>query len=149
MYLYQSLVMSRIEYAYMIYDGLNQSDANYLQRIQNYGLRAILNCDPRTHITDLHKMANLELLSERRKNHVCVQVHKGLLDESTNLLNEMFVKVSDVRERETRSSVRQDLVEPQVKLEISKRCFSYRGAVYYNSLNTNIRTSTTMCAFKE
>ena len=33
LYLYQSLVMSHIEYADIIYDSLSQADAKYLQRI--------------------------------------------------------------------------------------------------------------------
>ena len=103
LYLYQSLVMSRIEYADVIQDGLSQTDSLFLQRIQNYGLGTLLKCNPRTHITDLHDMANLEMLSERRKKHVCVQVHKGLLQESTGVVNEMFARVSDQRERESDS----------------------------------------------
>ena len=65
LYLYRSLVLSRIEYADIIYDGLQQGGSDCLQRLQNYGLRTILHCPPRTPTAELHRMANISVLSER------------------------------------------------------------------------------------
>ena len=77
-YLYKSLVLSQLEHADIIYDGLSQADSNYLQRLQNYGLQSILHCTPGIPTADLHELALKSQLNIHMNKHVCVQVYKGI-----------------------------------------------------------------------
>ena len=148
-YLYKSLVLSQIDYADILYDGLNQTQGQYLQRLQNTGLRTVLNCDPRTPIDELHKRAGIKTLKERRRDHVCQYVYRGIHGLSTPRMNEMFSPLESVHNRNTRAVVRGDLAVPAYNLSISRRCFAYRGAVYYNMLDNNVRDAPTLNQLKE
>ena len=71
------------------------------------------------------------------------------MGQSTVKVNDMFMKVGTNRERKTRSSARQDLVVPNVRLEINRKSFSYRGAMYYNNLPTRVRSCNNVVSFKK
>ncbi len=127
---------------------MHKGDSDYLQRLQNMGLRTILHRDSRTAIADLHQEANIEDLADRRKQHVCQYVCKGLHKLSTPVVNSMFKERQDVSERTTRAVVRGDLEVPKCSLEIGKRSISYRGPSYYNKLDPVVRNSPTLDLFK-
>ena len=148
-YLYKSLVLSQIEYADVIYDGLSHKDCQFLQRIQNKALKSILHLDKRTPTDVVHEMAGIEPLKERRRQHVCTQVYKGIHDLSTPRVNEMFECVGAEHERTTRSVARQDVQLPRYKLKVARRSIAYRGGLYYNDLDTNTRAAQSVNVFKK
>ena len=106
-------MLTQIEYACIVYNGLNQGDSEFLQKIQNSALRSILHQNARTPIADLHTEAGLGMLADRRQVQVCQYVYKGVNGESTPFINNMFSGVRSVRERPTRAATRGDLVIPQ------------------------------------
>ena len=111
-YLYKSLVLSQIEYADIVYDGLSQTDRDFLQKVQNAGLRTVLNCNPRTPINVLHEMADLKTLKARCKDHVCQYVYKRVHGMSMPEVNSMFTTLNTVALRTTRAVERRDLAVP-------------------------------------
>ena len=148
-YLYKSLVLSQIEYADIVYDGLSQTNSDYLQKIQNAGLRTALNCDPRTPISVLHDMAGLKPLKARRKDRICQYVYRGVNNMSTSEINSMFVTMGAVSTRATRAVKRGDLVVPHYGLSLCRRSFAYQGAVYYNSIEWAVRELPMLNQFKK
>ena len=142
--MYKSLVLSQIEYADILYDGLNQTECQYLQHLQNAGLRTALNCDPKTSISELHKMAGIKTLKERHREHVCQYVYRGVHGLSTSKINNMFVALEYVNSRSTRDVVRGDLAVPSYNLSTTRKCFAYGGAVYFNILDNSIHDMPTL-----
>ena len=99
LYLYKSLVLSQIEYADIVYDGLSKKDSKFLQRIQNKALKSILHLDARTPTSIVHEIAEIDTLEERRRQHVCTQVNKGFHDLSRNRINGLFESVCTENDR--------------------------------------------------
>ena len=148
LYLYKSLLLSQIEYGDIIYDSMSEKDSQYLQRLQNKCLKSILHLDPRTPTDELHKTAGIKQLKERRFEHVCLQVYKGVNAQSTPTVNELFATMSEEGSRTTRATARGDLVIPHSRLEIHRKSLKSRGPQYFNQLPMQTRQATTVSVFK-
>ena len=76
--MYRSLVIPHLDFGDAIYDAASKTDAQTLQGLQNQCLRICPKAEPRTHIIDLHTRANIPLLPERRLEHTCNTVYRGV-----------------------------------------------------------------------
>ena len=128
---------------------MSSRDSQYLQRLQNKCLKTILHLDPMTPTVEVHDQAGIKPLHERRYEHVCTQVYKGVNGLSTQVINNMFPLIEEDGRHTTRASTRKDLVVPNTRLQITRRSMSYRGPVYYNQLSIETRSSTSLCVFKQ
>ena len=137
--LYRSLILPHIDYGDMIYDAMSDTLANQVQVIQNNCLRICLGRDSRSSTKALHDDAELVRLSARRKQHVTQQVYKGLSEQSTPLINNMYIKVSEMHTLCTRSSANELLAVPSVSMELCRGNIKYRGAIYYNKLPPELK----------
>ena len=102
---YCSLILPHLDYGDTVYEAMSDTLANQLQVIQNNCLRICLVRNKRSPTDELHETACLMRLDVRRKQHVTQQVYKGISDQSTPLINNMFTKVLDTHTVHTRSSV--------------------------------------------
>ncbi len=148
LYLYKSLLLSQIEYGDTIYDSMSERDSQYLQRLQNKCLKSILHLDPRTPTDELHIAAGIKQLKDRRFEHVCLQVYKGVNELSTPTVNELFTAMTEDGSRTTRATTRGDLVVPHSRLELHRKSLRSRGPQYYNQLPMHTRNAVTVGAFK-
>ena len=76
-------------------------------------------------------------------------MYKGPNGISTDKINAMFKPPSEENNRVTRSRTRKDLIFPNCRLQVNHKSIVYRGSVYYNQLPVDMRTATTLGAFKE
>ena len=55
---------------------LNNYNVQYLQKLQNKGMKIILRCNYRTRIEDMLKALQFMSIKERIKYNVCILIHK-------------------------------------------------------------------------
>ena len=120
LYLYKSLVKPVFEYNDFIYDPLTQDDVHGLEVLQNTCLRICLNRDRYTSREQLYKESGICSLSKSRELHTSKLVYLGLNQESTPFINNLFSKVSEVHDIQTRSSLMSDVYVPRSKPECCK-----------------------------
>ena len=148
LYLYKQLVLPIIEYADFAYDGLPQYNAFTIQRLQNCAARRILKLPKMTPSAYTHQELNLERLDVRRFKHTCIELFKILNDMSPARLKTRFIYVSDISTRETRLSSQNMLYIKKPRLQMTKRAFYYRAAMYWNNLPIQVRLAPTLETFK-
>ncbi len=87
-------------------------------------------------------------LDVQRKLHACEVVYNELRGKSTAFVNNAFSRVSDMSERITRSSIRNELHVPKHRLEVTSGNIRVRGSRYYNRLPMSTREKPTISQFK-
>ena len=142
--LYQSLVLPLLDYCDVVYDGLSQYNSDMLQKLQNAGIRSVLQCDSRSHITDIHSEVKLEYLCSRREKHT--MVYHGL---SLPYILSMFNKASDLHGINTRYAVTGNFELPKVRLETCQRSFRYCGVQAWYDVPTEWKALNTLPSFKK
>jgi len=60
---------------------ITDTNMQYLQKLQNKGMRIILRCSYRTEIKDMLDALNFMLIKERIKYNVCILIHKMIMGE--------------------------------------------------------------------
>ncbi len=74
-----------------------------------------------------------------RQIHTCGIIHKGLNEESTPYINNMFNLSSNTDGVTTRSEIRGDLKLRKTRLGMSEGNIAIRGAKYYNEIPVEAR----------
>ena len=75
-------------------------------------------------------------------------VFKSLKGDAPSSMNDMFTRVNDSTARSLRNAD-VNLRLPLLKSAGGQRCFSYRGAKLWNSLDSEVKKSSTLRTFKK
>ena len=94
-YLYNSLINPLFSFSDVVYDTMSQLDTNKLQVLQNNCVRVCLKCDKTTPHTEMYNTSGIKPLHEQCKEHTALVVYKGLNQESTGYINNMFTRNMD------------------------------------------------------
>ena len=148
LYLYTSLIKPVFEYNDYIYDPMTAEDANSLEVLQNNCLRICLQANRYTSRQELYSRAGITSLAQSREDHTAKMVYLGTKGKSTPFVNSLFNKVSEVHDRNTRSSSQNLLAVPRSKLHCCTGNIKIRGPVCFNKLPEDIRHSTSLDVFK-
>ena len=146
--LYSTLILPDFDYTDVIYDAISQHNASRIQVMQNQCLKICTNSKCRTNTTELHTRVNLPLLSTRKKVHTCNFVHRGLNKQSSKGINDMFNYHKPRVTNTTRVITNKELVVPRNKLQLCNGNIKTRGAVYYNSIDYDVKTAPSYNSFK-
>lgn len=125
--LYTNRILPQFEYANVVYHCLSQRDALTLQRLQNMGIKMVLQADKRAHTTDIHEAVDLPYLIYRRDINTATMMYKVDKKIAPMQICNMFHKKSAQSSRCTRQSSRGDYVVPKCRLQLGKQNFRYRG----------------------
>ena len=79
---------------------------------------------------------------------VTILAYKAVNNLSPDYLSSMFKQVSSVSQCRTRSSSNMNLRIPNFKLSITRNGLQYNGAVIYNMLPPDIKSSGSLFIFK-
>ena len=136
--IYKSMLLPYLDYGDYIYATAPQKNLKKLQRIQNSSIRLCLSLPPMTPITELHRLANLNQLEDRRNIH---------------LLNQMYIRsrnpdYSDNRQLPLRRFTAPSLVVPNFQKSRSKQSVIYRGSTNWNLLPSQLRSLPSYNSFK-
>ena len=146
--LYKTLIAPLFDYGDVIYEGISQVDSASLQKLQNSGLRRVLNCDIRTHIDEMHRTLNIDELSVRRKKHVNCQVFKCINQLTPRNVSDMINVRNTSLSMVTRSVTQGDLTIPRTNLDLCRRNFKFKGPLQWQKLPLHVRNSPSLPSFK-
>ena len=136
------------DYANVVYNCLNARDSNTLQKIQNCALRIILQGDSRSHVSDMHKELKLNYLADRRHMHTLNQVYKCINDLSPTHVNNQISLMSTNHQMQTRSTLSHVAYVPNIRLEVCRKSFRYRGPCLWNIIDDEIKIKPSIDSFK-
>ena len=92
--MFNTMVLPHLDYCYTIWGRTSDTNIGKIQKIRNRGMRIILQCHPRTHITDM--LSNLKWLSIKQRIIflTAVLVFKIMHSKTTNYMSHWLVTVS-------------------------------------------------------
>ena len=141
--MFNTMVLSHLDYCSTIWGATSDTNIGKLQKIQNRGMRIILQCHPRTHIADM--LSNLKWLSIKQKNIflTAVLVFKIMHSKTLNYMAHWLVPVS--HQYGTRRSTSGDLFVPRSH----PNSLTTKGTRLWNQLPASIRTFPNLKTFKK
>ena len=141
------MVYSRIQYGIELYGSCSDSLLKKIQTLQNKLLKVLYKLPYRTRTNELHfklrlhkvkdiyKMNILKFVynSKNKKSikqfHNYFKIHQTMHDHNTRQLNHLYVK--------------------RVRTQYGESMIRYKGAIYWNSLDQSIQTSSSAYIFKK
>ena len=145
--IYNALVKSLFDYCDAVWGNLNKSLTARLQKLQNKAARIITRKGYDERSADIRKELGWDDLETSRKKHLAILMYKIMNNKAPGYLIDLFQKSSSrncsLRESENR------LLLPKYNTEFAKSSsFSFVGAKVWNSIPYNIRSATSLSAFK-
>ena len=143
--LYQSLVLPQMTYCDLVYETTSKANKEKLQKVQNTALRCILKCNKRTSVKFMHRELKVLTLEQKRDVNRAVQCYKEVTNPTSGL---HYMFTSSERTRPTRRGNSNNVVVPRVDTEIGCKSFSYRGPVFWNDMDSELKTKENKDIFK-
>ena len=145
---YNSYVLPIFDYACLIWGRCTVTNMNRLIRLQKRAARIVLKAD---FLTPSHIMFNeLKWLSfpKRAQYHTCIMMYKTLHGSAPEYMSNLFVKPSEVHNRNLRSIDNETLRIPYARTNVYDRSFAVTGAREWNALPYDIKRSGSIASFK-
>ena len=114
--------------------------------MQNFAARIVLGLRKYDHISQGIKSLNWLQVSDRLYINDAVMTFKCIHNLVPDYLIDKFIFQSQIATRNTRQS--NDLNIPRCRLATGQRSFAYRGAKIWNELSDDLRSLTSVKAFK-
>ena len=130
------MTLPYLEYGSLIYASGNKLQLQRLQTLQNMNTRICFDLPNRMRTSELHTIANLNLLEDRRNTQLLMY---------TRSRDEKFI---DDRHLHTRRVDAPLLKVPNTLSSTSQKAVAYRGATHGNMLPSELRGIATKDAFK-
>ena len=147
--LYNAAIASRLSYCDMVWDNCTLDDAKKLQTIQNRCARRILNQLPGTSAGPLMRKLGWLNLSDKRKLHKCVLMHKLLTGDGPDALIELMQPLQNRTTVPTRATSRNCFFIPRFNTDYVKISFAIDTAKLWNSLPYELKSEKNTKTFKE
>ena len=138
--LYSSLVLPHLDYCCLVWQECSKELVNRLEKIQNYGMRIILDQPPLTPATELRNKLGWTSLESRREFLRTTMLHRIMTGDAPLELRSFFQANEDIRSQDTaitRGS--KNLFVRQVNTEYGRRTFSFAGSKVWNRLPLEVR----------
>ena len=146
--MYKTLMSPIFDYTDVVYDSLCARDSHALQKLQNSALHIVLKTDWHSHVADLHRDLNLHYLADKWHFHTLNQVYKCVNELALPPLCQQLHLVSERHNVGIRHALANKLQVPQVRLELSKKAFKYRGPQMWNLLDEDVSCKESLRSFK-
>ena len=142
--LFNCLVRPHLDYCSVVWHSCKPTISQRIERIQNYGMRIILNKPPRTSSSTLREQLGWTTLHKRRHMFMLAQVHKCLLNQAPAYLADKF-RLNSTMYSTTRGASNIHLKQPNT--EHFRSTFEFQGALHYNHLPPDLKSKTTIQSF--
>ena len=136
--IYKSMILPYLDYADDIFHKAANKDIDKLQRLQNRCLKLCMRKDRRFSTEEVHRLAKVPMLRDRREAHVLNFMYKR--KSNVSLLNNR-----EIRTRAHDAPLFEVIVP---RCEAFKRSVGYSGAICWNNLAPNIRNIISYGEFK-
>lgn len=141
-----SLVFTKLYYCSSVWSGTSKSNIAKLQQVQNFAARLLSGKRKYGHITPTLKELRLLPVSEAFKLRDAVQMFKCMNNQAPSYLINMFQKRSQIHNYNTRNTNNLNLA--RCRTALAQNSFSYRGAVLWNSLPSELRNLSSLNTLK-
>ena len=145
--IYHTMILPLFDYCDIVWDNLPQYQVERLQKLQNRIARIICRRGYETRSADLRQKLNWKTLSERRKEHKAVTIHKIMNGNAPSYLTNSLSTVNEGTSYNLRG--KNNLTLPLPRTEYGKRSFLFSGAQVWNSLPSNLKTEKSLNIFKK
>ena len=144
--LYKSLILPYFDYGDIVYGSTFKKHTDRLQKLQNRAGRIILRIKPMSHfsVAEMHNALNWNLLDKRRHDHSLIFMYKITNNLTPEYLRNEFEAVTHSHS----SRLGERFYLPKPRTEYLKKSFKYRCAKAYNELPVDIKSSSTLRAFR-
>ena len=143
--LYNTLILPHIDYCSTVWStSLRKSDLARLQRIQNRAMRIILDCHPRTHITDMLDTLKWMSINQRLNFNLGIFLWKIVNDKVPPYLSNIFTPVSQIHTHNTRSASSGRLHRNRTHT----KTLSTTGSKFWNKIPQHVRDARSLYSFK-
>jgi hypothetical protein len=142
--LYNALVMPITDYCDITYSSCSMKCQKKIQRLMLKGGKIVLNLPFDTPSAEVLQRLKWLTFRERSDFHKCIQMFKCLNSLSPDYLSSLFECVS--HGYSTRQSSQLKVLK--CKTNMGQRSFVYSGAILWNSLPLNVRSVSSLDAFK-
>ena len=146
--IYNAIVLPYFDYCSPLWDKCGSMLKEKLQKLQNRAARVISGASYETPSSEVLQALSWKGVEERHKKTKSVLMYKVLNNHTAPSLRASFIRMRDtqydyqLRNRET------DLVIPKPRNEYLKKSFKYSGAVMWNALSADAKSSVSLNNFK-
>lgn len=147
---YNSFILPHIDYCCSIWGNCSNYLLNSIFKIQKRSARLILDKTTwNSNSSQLLDELGIQTIHERIHYHKSLLMFKGVNNICPEYISSLFNSCSSMSSRvKLRSSKNNDLIIPRPKTEFFKKSLSYSGPKIWNSLDTCIKNSMSIQAFK-
>ena len=147
--LYKSLVQPYFDYCSPLWDTCSKSLKNKLQKLQNRAARVITGDKYDVRSVEILNRLKWDTLEIRRLKMKSTLVYKIVNENSAPNLRGNFSILKDTNKGNYNlRRLKTDLALPRPNTNFRKRSFGYSGAMLWNSLPTEVKTSSSLQQFK-
>ena len=143
--IYKGLIEPHFDYCSTVWNGLTQQLSEKVQKLQNRAIRVITKSGYDTSSRFLLNSLGWDNLSVRRVKQKANLMYKCINNLAPAYLCNLFAPISPSYYFR---NAKKKLMLPKPRTDYLKRSFSYSGAVLWNNLPEEIRTSNSLGLFK-
>ena len=145
--LYRSIVEPYFRYCCSVWGCCSSTEKDRLQKLQNRAARIITGSSFTTSALPLIESLGWKTIEELISNETKICVFKALNGLAPQYLTELFSRNSQISLHILRNTST-DLKLPLFKTANGRKCFSFRGVKYWNSLSAESKQAVRLHSFK-
>ena len=142
---FNAYILPSIDYCLTIWGNAPKCHLDRILKFQKYAARIILDAPPDSPSEPLFKKLGWLNIYERVQYNKAILLYKAVHGMTPGYISELF---SFSQNYNLRSFDNFDMVIPKHNREFFKNTFQYSGANIWNNLPVNLRTSSSLAAFK-
>ena len=144
--LYDTLVLSHINYGITAWSSANNNDRERLHILQKRALRAVSNSEFRSPSNPLFVKYNHLKVVDLCKYNIGTFMYKFCNDILPSTFNNMFTTNADNHNYDTRHA--SDFEYPNTRLEFGSKSIGYQGVKIWNNIPMHVKNSKNLNSFK-
>ena len=141
----RSLVEPYFRYSCPVWGVAGINAINRLQKLQN---RIVTNSAYDASALTIIRKLGWPTINELIESETLKMVYKAVNKQALIYLTEMFARLSDACERGVRNT-KTDLAVPRRKSAFGQKCFSHKGAKFWNDLSVEVKSLKSYEIFKK